>query len=300
MRGVRSRRSRVPHMNHESETTADPGGEQAADDGEQSALGSPLEGAASILKRRNAQIVAAAVVVALAALVVVLVRGCGGGDDPAASLSNAASGIASRLNDAADDVGDSGLDDAADEATDAARRLARVAEPDYGDLDDVDATNLAIGDVDSAIWLYGERAAQIAESAVSEGRAEAALDAARIAASFVANSSWHEEWNNLYRIWWSLDLERNARRYDEKDVDRYVEAQEALNAAWTEQSKASAEFSVARAEMAVASFRSDTARSRARDALKDAEEDLDDADSELERAYDDVDYFRGLITWRDG
>ena len=289
-------------MNHESETTADPGGEPAADNGERSPLDSPPERSASILRTRSGQVAIAAAVVALVVLVVVLVRSCGGGGNPAAGLSNAASGIASRLDDAAADVGDWTLDDMAGNVADEAEHLAAVAEPDYGDLEDVEAALSAVWYVDGAIGSYMARAAQIAQSTGSggEGRARAASDAARAAASFVAGSSWREEWGNLGRVWWTLDLERNALRYDDEDVDRYIEAQEALQAAEAAQSKAWAELYVASAELGVAKYGSDTDRSRARDALEDAEQDLDDAESGLERAYDDLDHFSGLITWRDG
>ena len=55
---------------------------------------------------------------ALLALVLGLLSACGGDgsdDDPAASLSSAATEIADDLNEAAADVGDSDLDDLADE-----------------------------------------------------------------------------------------------------------------------------------------------------------------------------------------
>ena len=282
-------------MNHESDTAAAPGGEQAADHGEQAALGSPSGPAASILKKRSARVAAAAAAAAAVALIVVLVRGCGGAEDPAASLSSAADKIASTLN-----AGDSGLVDEADEVAGAARRLAGAAEPDYGDLEDLDATIAAVEDVDGAIREYMSWAAGISESAASEGRAEAALGALRRAATFVTNSSWHAEWTNLERIRWTLDLERNARRYDEKDLDRYVGAREALEAAWAAHSKAWAEMLVAKAQLRVASYGSGAERQRARDALEDAEQILDDAADEHERAYDDAEFFRGLITWRDG
>ncbi|MXZ66089.1 MAG: hypothetical protein F4Z00_11170 [Acidimicrobiaceae bacterium] len=131
---------------------------------------------------------------ALAALLSLL-SACGGdngGDDPAKSLSSAATEIADDLNEAAVDVGDPTLDDLADEVIDNARQLARVAEPDYDDLGDLDETTDAVWSVNAAIERYMDRAATVAEGAASEARAEAALGAVERAASWSgANAAYH-------------------------------------------------------------------------------------------------------------
>ena len=277
-----------------------PNEEQSPNEDDQPTSDEALQRLKAALNTRNGRIVAAVVAVALVALIVGLVRACGGGDDdPVLSLANAASEIADDLNDAAVDVGDASLDAIADDLTGAARRLARVAEPDYGDLEDWEEPLAAVWDVYEAAESYMEWAADIAEGAISEERADAALNAAQSAASFVTSSSRHSDWTRFVQIWWNLDFDENARNYDQKDADRYFEASETFAEADTAKFKANAEYQVARAELAVASFGSEAARKRARDALEDAKDDLDDAERELERAWDDFNYFHDLITWRD-
>lgn len=278
----------------------DPNEDQTADEGEQSPLDQTLERRLkSHLGTTAGRIVLAVVGVALIALIVGLVRACGGSDDPARSLSEAADKIAEELNDAAVDVGDGHLDDLADEVTDAARRLARLAEPDYSDLEDLDATSGPVWDVNDAVERYMERAATVAEGASSEDRADAALQATRRAALLATGSSWHADWTALALAWWNLDFDQNARRYDEKDAERYFEAARAFADADAAMFRADAAYQVAKAELAVATFESDSARNRARDSLEDAADALDDAEREWERASDDLNYFHDLITWRD-
>ena len=278
---------------------SDSNGDQSPNEDEQSPFDKVLERLKSDLKTRNGRIVGAVVAVALVVLIIGLVRACGGDDDPVMSLSDAASEIADDLNDAAIDVGDASLDDIADDVTDGARQLARVSESDYEDLEDLEEPFAAIWDVNDAVERYMERSVAVAEGALSEERAEAALGATRRAASFVTGSSWHSDWTDLGRVFQHLDFEENARRYDDKDADRYFEAFEPYADADTAKAKANAEYQVARAELAAASFGSDGARTRARDDLEDAQANLDDAERELERASDDWDYFYDLITWRD-
>ena len=247
--------------------------------------------------RGNRDWLAAVAVAAMVALIVGVVRACGGGDDPVASISSAANEAAADLNDAAVDVDDAGLDDLSDFVTDAARRLSRVAAPDYGDLEDLAEASTATAAVQFVVSGYLERAVTVAERASSEERAEAALRAARRAASFLTDSFAH--FADLNRMALNLEFEEDARRYDDDDADGYFKAIEAFLEAGRKGANANAEYHIARAELAVASFRGDSARSRARDALEDAQDDLDDAERELERTSDDVDYFHGLINWRD-
>ena len=278
--------------------------DQSPNEDEQAPLDKALERLKSDLKTRNGRIIGAVVAVALVVLIVGLVRACGGdgGDvaaDPVKSLSEAASEIADNLNEAAVDVGDSSLDDIADDVIDSARQLARVAEPDYDDLDDLNEAGDVVWTVNEAIQRYMERAASVPEDAGSEKRADAALKATRRAASFVTDSSWHSDWTAFAVVWWDLNFEENARSYDDKDAERYFEALRTFVDADTAKFRADAAYQVARAEFAVALFDSDSARSRARDSREDAKDALDDAEREWERASDDTNYFHEKIDWRD-
>ena len=58
---------------------------------------------------------------------------------------------------------------------DNARQLARVAEPDYDDLEELEEATDAVWNVNTAIERYMDRAATVAEGAASKARAEAAL-----------------------------------------------------------------------------------------------------------------------------
>ena len=220
-------------------------------------------------------------------------------NDSTPSLPSAAAELADDLTDAAVDIGDPSLTDLADEVADAARRLASVTQPDYGDLDDVNAASIPLLDIDLAIGRYMDRAATIAEEAPSQERAETALSVTRRAASFVTDSSLHTELRNLARIWVELDFEKYALRYDETAADRYFEANETSDEAFDALVKAVARYQVARAELAVAFYDSDAVRSRAQDALDEARSNLDDAERESERAQQDFGHFYDLITWRD-
>ena len=238
----------------------------------------------------------------LLALPIGLLSACGGDngdDDPATSLSSAATEIADDLNEAAADVGDSDLDNLADNVIDNARQLARVAEPDYDDLGDLDETTDAVWSVNAAIERYMDRAATVAEGAASEARAEAALGAVERAASFISDSSWHPGWADLVRRWDVLNFEEKAIDYEERHRERYLEAGDKSSevyAAWT---NANAAYHVARAEAAVASFGDADARRDASDALTEASNNRDDAQADLDRAGEDWNYFYDLIVWRD-
>ena len=240
---------------------------------------------------------------ALLALVLGLLSACGdgdgGSDDPAASLSSAATEIADDLGEAAIDVGDTSLDDIADEVNDAARQLARVAEPDYDDLEDLSDLGDATWEMNEAIERYMERAATVAEDVLSEKRAEAALNAVGSAASFIEGSSWNPLWTELARRWVVLDFEEGAIDYEERHRERYMDASDEFADADTARAVANARYQVARAEAAVASFSDDAARRSARDALKDASDNRDDAQLDLNRAEEDWNYFYDLIVWRD-
>ena len=273
---------------------------QTPDEDEQSPLDQMVERVKAHLSTTAGRIVLAVVGVALIVLIIGLVRACGGSNDnPARSLSEAADKIAEELNDAADDVGDSRLDDLADEVTDAARRLARVSEPDYDDLEDLDETSDAIWDVNDAIERYMEGAVTVGEGAVSEKRAEAALNAVESAASFVADSSWNPDWADLARRWDVLNVEERAIDYEERHRERYLEAGDEYSEVYAVWVRANARYHVARAVAAVASFGDGAARRDARDALSEASDNRDDAQADLDRAGEDWNYFYDLIVWRD-
>ena len=240
---------------------------------------------------------------ALLALVLGLLSACGddGGsdDDPVASLSSAATEMADDLNDAAVDVGDSSLDDIADELRAAARQLARIAEPDYDELDDLNEAVDAVWNANDAIERYMERAATVAEDVLSEKRAEAALNAVERAASLIVDSSWQPDWTELVRRWNVLDFEERAIDYEERHGERYLEFYDESAEVYEAWGRANAKYHLARAEAAVASFGDDAARRSARDALKDASDKRDDAQADRDRADEDWQYFYDLIVWRD-
>ena len=277
----------------------DPNEDQTPDEDEQSSLDQALERLKSHLGNTAGRVVLAVVGVALIALIIGLVRACGDADDPARSLSEAADKIADNLNEAAVDVGDPSLDDIADDLTDAARQLARIAEPDYGDLDDLDEATDALWNVNEAIERYMERAATVGEGARAQKRAEAALNAVESAASFIADSSWNPDWAALATRWDVLNFEERAIDYEERHRERYLEAGDEHSEVYTAWANANARYHVARAEAAVASFGDDAARRSARDALSNASDNRDDAQADLDRAGEDWNYFYDLIVWRD-
>ena len=185
------------------------------------------------------------------------------------------------------------------EVTDNARQLARVNEPDYDNLEDLDETTDAVWAVNAAIERYMERAATVAEGAASEARAEAALNAVERAADFIADSSWHPHWADLVRRWDVLNVEERAIDYEERHRERYLEAGDKSSEVYAAWSGANAAYHVARAEAAVASFGDADARRDARDALTEASNTRDDAQADVDRAGEDWNYFYELIVWRD-
>ena len=286
-------------MKEDSGVPDDTNEDQTPDEDEQSTLDQAIKRLKSHLSTTAGRVALAVVGVALLVLIIGLVRACSGEDHPAESLSGAADKIAAELSDAAIDVGDLSLNDLANEVVDSARHLARVAEPDYDDREELQEATNAVWNVNDAIERYMERATTVAEGSASKARAEAALNAVESAASFIADSSWLPVWADLVTRWDVLNFEERAIDYEERHRERYLEAGDEYEKAYDAWASANAKYHVARAEAAVASLGDAAGHRDARDALADASDVRDDAQADLDRAVEDLNYFSDLIVWRD-
>ena len=253
----------------------------------------------AMLQETSGKVILAIAGVAIILLFIGVARACGGAGDSAASISEAASELADDLDDISLNTNVGNLDDEADNVHDAARRLARNATPEFDNLDDLESTFEDVRSVRQAILSYIDRAADLAEISSNEEDAEEASKALERAAEFIESDSVSAAVVDLTRTSIDVYFEENARRYDDRDAERYLEAVETTTQLQIDEDIATVEYNKARAAIAVANYGSNSDQDKAYDRLEQARDARNEADEELERAWDDRVYFSDLIEWRE-
>ena len=243
-------------------------------------------------------------VVGFALIVVSLVGSCGGGggDEPAESISEAATELADDLSDLNPDTEQGNLDSPTDSVRNAAQRLARYANPEYDDVHDLRDAVEAVRDLRQEVMTYIEEASMLNRRASldSEDDARASLEALERAREFISSDSIRAASAELMSTYIDVDFERNARRYEERDGERYLEAVRARTEAQLELDSADATTWAIQADAVVVYF--DGSEADKEKVNKEFEEALDirnEAHGELQRHLDDVRFYEDLIEWRD-